>query len=720
MGMRLKKSKRIWRMSLVALSLLLAAQSLTLTSCTPSDKTPAQSDGERADVTGAETDCLESDGETKKETEPMSEQNTEPLTEPETAATTEGETEKEEETEQETEPYADDSMILLYDFSNIPESLDWSATPFGIDNPLLQTGNDGLHVDAGDALQVTLPSEAAWCQSLTVSVSGWESRKYLRLWVDNMTGGVLSVGLTLYTGNQSSAACPMADGARIYTANGKPVICTVNDCSGMGAGVSTSVELPAGFRGWVAFPADQLTPRRDEPFLDGTPVQVNIDLRPSGFSAGESYMLDELVLSDRPDGRPRGEDIDIPLPAGLAEKQAQIQHMMTLCQTESVVFCAYPAYDPDGEYEGIHAIAYEGVDRNGKKTRVFAYVGYPEGADSTTPAIVLVHGGGGHAFLPWMKLWMDRGYAVIAPDVTGYFPDAKNAGADETQNGWVYGLHGVFSADGYLCLPNNDGMSHSSSAVEDQWMYHALAATAKAFSLLEQSGKCDPGKIGVTGISWGGVITSLYIGYDSRPAFAIPVYGTAYLDEALSWIKDNFAGADTRALWSAADRLDRVRCPILWLVWNDDNCFSLNSASKSYLATKDIPGTRLAAVNGMLHGHSAAWVRPESYAFADSVVGTGDALPLFVTLPTSSGVSCTVENGRRARLYYLTEDMTYSVHEKYGYESTFMDQTWKTANLTLSGDGCVTGQIPADAVVYYIEISVPGGIFVTSPLVYTK
>ena len=300
--MRSKKSTSIRRMSLIALSLLLAAQSLALTACSPSDKVPAQSDGERADVSGAETDCLESDVETKKETEQMSEQNTEPLTESETAATTEEE--KEEETEQETEPYADDSMIVLYDFSDIPESLDWSATPFGIANPLLLTDDDELHVDSGDALQVTLPSEAAWCQSFTMSVSGWESRKYIRLWVDNMTSGALSVGLTLYTGNKSSSACPMAESAKVYTANGKPVICTVNDCSGMGAGVSTSVELPAGFRGWVAFPADQLTPRRDQPFLDGTPVQVNIDLRPSGFSAGESYMLDELVLSDRPDGRP--------------------------------------------------------------------------------------------------------------------------------------------------------------------------------------------------------------------------------------------------------------------------------------------------------------------------------------------------------------------------------------------------------------------------------
>lgn len=711
MANRKCRAKQVLRLTALSLFFLLGAQSVLLTSCTPTGKEPQDSGTEEA----SETDHMLTVPETEPETDPVT--GTDPETQPQTEPLTEEATEPE--TEPETEPYVDDSAIVLYDFSDMPESLDWNNTPFGIANPLLMTDNDKVHVDTGYAFQVTLPNETAWCQSFTMDISGWENRKYLRIWVDNMTSGSLSVGFTLYTEGQNSSACPMADSAVTYTADGKRVVCGINDCSGMGAGVPTSVELPVGFRGWIAFPTEKLTRRREETFLNGTPVRINIDVRPVGFVSGESYVLDELVLSDRPDGCPRGEAIHITPPAGIIEKKEQIEKMITSCQTDPVVVKEYPAYDPDGEYAGIRAITYEGADRSGKKTKVFAYVGYPQGADSHTPAIVLIHGGGGHAFLQWMKLWMDKGYAVIAPDVTGYFPSAKNAGADESQNGWVYGLSGVFAEDGCIGLPNNDGMSTSSQPVENQWMYHALAATSKAFSVLAQSGKCDPEKIGVTGISWGGVITSLYIGYDPRPAFAIPIYGTAYLDEALSWIKDNFAGNDTRALWSAADRLDNVRFPVLWLVWNDDNCFSLNSASKSYLATANHPGTRLAAINGMMHGHSVAWVRPESYAFAESVVRSGDPLPRFVTLPTASSVSCTVENAKRAKLYYITEPMTYSTQTKYGYESTFMDQTWKTVNLTMS-NGTISGEIPKDAVMYYIEVSAPGGCYVTSPLLTVR
>lgn len=707
----IKRGKGFFAISL-ALLLLLSPSVLALSGCSSGGKeteTTTTPETNPETQTSAEADVTESD--------PAAEEATEPAT----GAVTDGQTEEETtpETEPETEPYVDDSLIVLYDFSDIPESVDWDKTPFGIANPLLMTDNDKKLADSGWALNVTLPSEAAWCQSFTLDVSGWEDRQYVRLWVDNSTGGSLSVGLTLYTAGQSSSACPKAESAVVYTSDGRRIACEVNDCSGMGAGVNTSVELPAGFRGWVAFKTDQLTRRRTETFLNGTPVKVNIDVRPVGFVSGGSYTLDELVLSDRPDGAPRGEAIIITPPAGIAEKQAQISAMMTAAQKDKVVIKEYPEFDPDGIYAGIKAITYDGVDRSGKKTKIFAYVGYPKGADASTPAIVLIHGGGGHSFLPWMKEWMDRGYAVIAPDVTGYFPTTRNAGQDETQNGWAYGLSGVFAEAGYTAIPNNDGMGSSNQEISSQWMYHALAAAAKAFSLLSQSGRCDPQKIGVTGISWGGVITSLYIGYDPRPAFAIPVYGTAYLDEALAWIKDNFAGQQTRALWSAADRLDQVKFPVLWLVWNDDNCFSLNSATRSYLSTRAVAGTRLSAVNGMMHGHSAAWVRPESYAFADSIVKGSAPLPSFVTLPTAGSVECTVENAKRPRLYYITETMTYSTHTKYGYESTFMDQTWKSVTLSSSGVK-ITGQIPADAVMYYIEVTGSDGVVVTSPLITVK
>jgi cephalosporin-C deacetylase-like acetyl esterase len=47
-------------------------------------------------------------------------------------------------------------------------------------------------------------------------------------------------------------------------------------------------------------------------------------------------------------------------------------------------------------------------------------------------------------------------------------------------------------------------------------MYHALADTMLANSLLRSLPEVDATKIGVMGVSWGGVITSTVIGLDER------------------------------------------------------------------------------------------------------------------------------------------------------------------------------------------------------------
>lgn len=393
-------------------------------------------------------------------------------------------------------------------------------------------------------------------------------------------------------------------------------------------------------------------------------------------------------------------------------KTEQIRDAMTkACDTEPAVR-EESAFRPTGIYAGIRAITYDGLNRNGLKTKVFAYLGFPKNAsdDAPVPAIVLVHGGGGHAFLEWVKMWNDRGYAAIAMDHTGYFPTEVNAGCNEGDPSWRFGLHGSFLDPEYTNAPDNDELRSSDGEVADMWMYHAVGQTILASNILRADPRIDPGKIGVTGISWGGVITSLVIGYDARFAFAIPIYGSGYLDESKSWMKDRYAGESTRMLWSAEDRFTNVRIPVLWLCWNDDCCGSINTNSKSYLHTADNnPKTRLSMLDQMHHSHGYGWGPEESMIFADSVTKKHSKLTGFVTLPTNGSVACTLETDPsaedvRARLYYIPEPITYSHHEKYGLTSTFMDQTWAWRDLTVNGDR-ICGTLPPDAVGYYIEVT---------------
>jgi dipeptidyl aminopeptidase/acylaminoacyl peptidase len=62
------------------------------------------------------------------------------------------------------------------------------------------------------------------------------------------------------------------------------------------------------------------------------------------------------------------------------------------------------------------AIYFDALNYQGKPTRVFAWLGIPEGAsaDNPVPAIVLVQGGGGTAFKNWVRMWNERGYAAIS------------------------------------------------------------------------------------------------------------------------------------------------------------------------------------------------------------------------------------------------------------------------------------------------------------------
>ena len=75
---------------------------------------------------------------------------------------------------------------------------------------------------------------------------------------------------------------------------------------------------------------------------------------------------------------------------------------------------------PEFATNDVKAIFYEGEPYQGRPTRVFGYYALPKGEPGKkVPGIVLVHGGGGSAFVRWVKLWNSRGYAAISMDTCG-------------------------------------------------------------------------------------------------------------------------------------------------------------------------------------------------------------------------------------------------------------------------------------------------------------
>ena len=364
--------------------------------------------------------------------------------------------------------------------------------------------------------------------------------------------------------------------------------------------------------------------------------------------------------------------------------------------------------NPEGEFKGIKAITYDGANVGDKKTKAFAYIGFPEKICGKVPAIVLVHGGGGVSYLPWVKMWNTKGYAAIAMCNTGYFPKKINAGLMEhgqhLKEYWEYGLFGEFEEDGYVSSPKCDDVTKTESPYEEQFLYHAVSQTILASNILRDDSRVDENKIGITGISWGGIITSLTLRYDKRYAFAIPIYGSGYLPNADGgFCNVFFENAKNIDDFLAEKGFDDITFPVLWLCWDKDGAFHLDGNCRSYMQTvKNNSDTRISIVYEMNHSHVCGWVREESFVFADSVTGGGPKLPtfkmdggkLFVDNPDNVHISY-------IRCFYLKEQMSYIDDEIFQRK---MVQDWYIDTLKC-GDYVIKDTVPEDAACYYYQIT---------------
>jgi len=214
------------------------------------------------------------------------------------------------------------------------------------------------------------------------------------------------------------------------------------------------------------------------------------------------------------------------------------------------------------------------------------------------PGMVLVHGGLGSAFYRWVKFWNSRGYAAISMDTCGCV--SGNVSGNEHRGHFRHQDAGPAGWGGFFNL---------NEPVEDQWMYHAVADAVIAHSFLRSLEGVDPDRIGVTGVSWGGVISSVVSGVDGRFKFSAPVYGGgAFLDNSPMWegVVQKMGTTNVarwNEMWDPIHHLARAKVPVHWLAGTNDRAFSLPSLIDSFSA---VPGEKSLAVRVRLpHNHSA-------------------------------------------------------------------------------------------------------------------
>jgi len=360
----------------------------------------------------------------------------------------------------------------------------------------------------------------------------------------------------------------------------------------------------------------------------------------------------------------------------------------------------------------VRSLTYAGEKFEGHPTRVFAYYATPgsvmgdETLDRNLPAIVCIHGGGGTAFREWAELWARRGYAAIAMDLAGARPIAGENPHDQKNRTRI--------ADGGPPQDDQHKFGRIDDPVHQQWPYHAVANVVLAHSLIRSFPEVDPSRTGVTGISWGGYLTCIVAGVDSRFHAAVPVYGCGYLTDNSVWLK-RFSEMTPEqkqrwvTLWDPRQYLPAVTMPILLVNGTNDFAYPLDSYMKSYRVIPDDIPKQLSITVNMSHSHPAGWKPPQIGRFMDRWLKQGPPLPT-VWQPQVEGdqvkLPYTKASITQAAIHWAVDDKAVNAHE------------WKTADATIHEDHVLAPKPPQGARLWYLTVRTKDGSLVSSEIIF--
>ncbi len=416
----------------------------------------------------------------------------------------------------------------------------------------------------------------------------------------------------------------------------------------------------------VLFSCGATIPTRDEEFADADRLTELRDALKSGLEEAKTV---ENVLYTASSS------------AILGEKSIWVEYLADSVASDKRIRPAY-IYFPT-EYNPTRKTQTE--LKNAGVYRVFCYIGMPTGTE-TVPGLMCVHGGGGQAYIRYVQEAVNHGYAAIAIDCDGETrPDPTAA------DGGSYTLDYLGKA--------KDSLADSQRDIDEQWMYYVQRALIYANTVLRSFDRVDEDAVGITGISWGGLTTTIAIGYDDRYAFAVPVYLSGNMDESVgSWSGDFYQ----KGLWYNDALLYEVDTPVLIINSDGDKYASLNTNALTYF---DLPNAEMCIIHGYAHSQQRGASLSEIYMFGNSVTGYGvDAMPMLNQTPTEedgrdyilSFLSNSLLSDHTATLYYLTEPISYLDGK--------MRVEWKSQELTVS-DGDIHVTVPDEACVYYISFT---------------
>jgi dienelactone hydrolase len=360
-----------------------------------------------------------------------------------------------------------------------------------------------------------------------------------------------------------------------------------------------------------------------------------------------------------------------------------------------------PQYEWADRAAGVWSLYYQGQPYKGKPTRVFAYYASPvtlHAADAkgqTFPAVVLVHGGGGTAFKEWAELWARRGYAAIAMDLAGCGPERKplpDGGPGQSDE----------EKFGSIDLPPGD-----------QWTCHAVANVILAHSLVRSFPEVDARRTAVTGISWGGYLTCIVAGLDSRFRAAVPVYGCGFLDENSVWLgRFEKMTPEQRTkwvrLWDPSRYVGSATMPVFFLNGTNDFAYPLDSYAKTYGLVGGERNLRI-TVN-MPHGHKEGWAPAEIGLFIDEHLTGGTPLPQILHPQFVHGQI-------RAKVQTKTQIVSAALHCTTD-PAPINKRQWQDVPARVEGSHLIAAAPPKEATIWFLTATDARNATVSSELTF--
>ncbi|OHE73436.1 MAG: hypothetical protein A2007_04245 [Verrucomicrobia bacterium GWC2_42_7] len=194
-------------------------------------------------------------------------------------------------------------------------------------------------------------------------------------------------------------------------------------------------------------------------------------------------------------------------------------------------------YVKDGVY--IHKLKFLSRILDGQEVIIYGILAKPAKA-GIYPGILMVHGGGGSAdaFFPQVLDWAKRGYISFCQDQPGICSSKHSSSGPETSF--------------IRCAGDPNSLSSFS-------IYDGVVAALNGLRMVRSQPEVDTSKIGITGPSWGGYMTTMISGLaGKRIKASFANYGCGYYDRGSHWSAGlEQMNVNDRAKW--LDTLDAGR-----------------------------------------------------------------------------------------------------------------------------------------------------------------